>query len=727
MKNKAVSNMLLSLLLIGVMSVWFVAYSEGLTSTGNSNTVSSEPFPTNRPVLFLDPDVIERDVGVDFTVGVKIFNLTDAAYTDPQNKVYPLGNLYGVGMNLTWDPSVLEYVSHLVKIPVDDYPDGVLYYPTTVWEDNLNIDAGWYKMAHSSSNPAPPFNNPGQNNTVFEITFRAKNAGSSDLLLTQVALPGKNVGDRVYHEGYDTATGRGAVFSTSGIPEPPGAPIASFAFSPAAPKVGEAVMFDASASYDPDGEIISYSWDFGDGATATGENTTHTYATHGTYRVTLTLTDNDGLTGTQTRPVRIRTYPVAAFTYSPLDPRETQTVTFDASASYDPDGFIFGYYWDFGDKTIGVGRTTSHAYQTLGSYDVSLTVTDNDGLTNTIVNPITVLAGIHDVAITYVNAYPRRVMPGQYVEIDVEVANQGTSYEIFEVTVYYDDNMIGRGTWGLHPGEIDWAWLYWRTTDIPEGVYTIRAEASVVSGETDLADNIYVDGTVTIALPKISISPASGPVGTKVAVEGQGFPTNAGGYLMFDDQLIGFVFVDSNGNLNAVFNVPFSEAGSHIVKVVWSYYSSAVTESKATFIVSEVTPLDVTIDVGAIFFKGETVEFYVQTVFNGKAVDATSINPTLHLPDGTTQTLTWQRIATGLYKLRYATSGKGSMIGTYTLVVEAGYTTETVDSHGTSIKAFLIKSTWEREMPKAAAFSIASLGLISAMLVLWRKEKKRLL
>jgi hypothetical protein len=310
---------------------------------------------------------------------------------------------------------------------------------------------------------------------------------------------------------------------------------------------------------------------------------------------------------------------------------------------------------------------------------------------------------------------------------DVLVANEGTAYETFNVTVYCDDTLIGKAVCWRNPGESYWIGFAWVTAGVAEGVYTVRAEASIVPGETDLADNVYVDGNVTVILPKISLSPASGPVGTKVKVEGHWFPSNAGGYLTFDDQLIGLVFVDRNGNLSAEFNVPLSEAGSHVVKVVLSYYSSALTDAKATFTVSQVAPLDVNIDVGDIYFKGETVEFYLQTVFNGEAVDATSINPTLYLPDGRTQTLTWQRTAKGLYKIRYATNGKGSKTGTYNLVVEAGYTTETVDAHGTSIKAFLVKSTWEREMPRVAAFSIASLGLVSAMLVIWRRERNRLL
>ena len=70
--------------------------------------------------------------------------------------------------------------------------------------------------------------------------------------------------------------------------------------------VGESVLFDGSASSDPDGSIVAYQWDFGDGYTASDVITTHAFAAAGTYTVTLTVTDDMGATATDTAVVTVR-------------------------------------------------------------------------------------------------------------------------------------------------------------------------------------------------------------------------------------------------------------------------------------------------------------------------------------------------------------------------------------------------------------------------------------
>jgi PKD repeat protein len=76
----------------------------------------------------------------------------------------------------------------------------------------------------------------------------------------------------------------------------PGAPTPDFFFTPANPRPGQVVAFDASRSFDSDGFIVSYKWEWGDGETVTKPTATedHDYVGVGTYFVTLTITDNSG-------------------------------------------------------------------------------------------------------------------------------------------------------------------------------------------------------------------------------------------------------------------------------------------------------------------------------------------------------------------------------------------------------------------------------------------------
>lgn len=85
----------------------------------------------------------------------------------------------------------------------------------------------------------------------------------------------------------------------------PGAPFAEFTYSPATPRAGSQVHFDGRLSYDPDGSIVLYQWDYGDGDREQGETQQHDFVNAGTYHVTLTVTDNSGLSSSRTRIITV--------------------------------------------------------------------------------------------------------------------------------------------------------------------------------------------------------------------------------------------------------------------------------------------------------------------------------------------------------------------------------------------------------------------------------------
>ncbi|NDY95170.1 PKD domain-containing protein [Wenzhouxiangella limi] len=150
--------------------------------------------------------------------------------------------------------------------------------------------------------------------------------------------------------------------------------------------------FDGSASSDSDGTIASYAWDFGDGNSATGQTASHTYDGDGSYTVTLTVTDDAGATGSDSSLVSVsgaepvNEAPTAAFDSNCTD----LSCSFDGSASSDSDGTIASYAWDFGDGSSATGQTASHSYAAGGTYTVTLTVTDDDGATDTASQEVTV-------------------------------------------------------------------------------------------------------------------------------------------------------------------------------------------------------------------------------------------------------------------------------------------------------------------------------------------------
>jgi PKD repeat protein len=149
------------------------------------------------------------------------------------------------------------------------------------------------------------------------------------------------------------------------------------------------VNFDATASADPDGTIVSYAWNFGDGTTGTGATTSHTYNPTATtsFNVMLTVTDNSGSTGTTSQSVSVTVtvlvnppvVTIASIAPNPANVAQMVTVTFSVTSTVP----ITGISVNWGDGTTNVLSATAtsdtHAYNAAGTFTVTVTATNSAG------------------------------------------------------------------------------------------------------------------------------------------------------------------------------------------------------------------------------------------------------------------------------------------------------------------------------------------------------------
>jgi PKD repeat protein len=146
--------------------------------------------------------------------------------------------------------------------------------------------------------------------------------------------------------------------------------------------VGQVLTFHNNGSSDPDGDPLTYAWTFSDGGAANGPSTTHAFSAEGSYTATLTVSDNRGGIASASLTVTISLAPnqppVAVIT-GPAVGTVNQALTFNAGSSSDPDGDPLTYAWSFSEGGTASGPTTTRTYGAVGSYTVTLTVSDNQG------------------------------------------------------------------------------------------------------------------------------------------------------------------------------------------------------------------------------------------------------------------------------------------------------------------------------------------------------------
>ncbi len=150
-------------------------------------------------------------------------------------------------------------------------------------------------------------------------------------------------------------------------------------------RVGIPVALNAGASRDPDGDDITFAWDFGDGTKGSGATPRHTYKKPGTFPVTLIVADDNGDAVKVTTRVVVSQPPGRANRPPVADAGGQyaggagRMLTFDARRSSDPDQDALNYAWTFGDGECAAGSTVVHSYEKPGRYQVMLLVSDARG------------------------------------------------------------------------------------------------------------------------------------------------------------------------------------------------------------------------------------------------------------------------------------------------------------------------------------------------------------
>ena len=589
--------------------------SDGATaSTSSEVTVLFDVAVTNveSPFIKVMPGTI---VTIDVTVanyGDFIEECNVTAYYNSTAietiEVTSLDPLEQQTLTFNWNTTGVDYGKYLLKanasivdgesnVNNNEYPDGFI---TIAGSNTINypvvVGGVAFKVVVESTSSLSAFNFNGTAKTIgFNVTGEMDTEGFSNVTIPMLLLnasspdawivkfnetnisytPTSNGTHYFIHFSYihgNTPTTVEIIGETVATP-----PIALFTASKTTVMAGEAVTFDASTSYDPDGTIESWNWSFGHGTTDTGEIVQHSFASNGTYTVTLTVKDDEQLSNSTQRTITVIDYPLARFSYTPEEPLVDQTINFDATTSDPVGGAIIDYAWEFGDGETGTGQTTTHSYSTTGTYKVKLTVTDSEDLTNATTKTITVK--IHDITMTSLTATPSTVRISQAVEIEVTVANQGNFTETFTITVYRNDTTIETQTvTDLIAGSSQILTTPWSTSSVGPGAYTIKAETSIISGETRTDDNSRTGVTVTVQKRISSLTIASSStaltLGDDAIITGTLTPTLQDKTITLQYRLVGQTWstlntmtTDTHGKYEFMWTP--DTAGTYEIQAIW--------------------------------------------------------------------------------------------------------------------------------------------------------------
>jgi PKD repeat protein len=306
------------------------------------------------------------------------------------------------------------------------------------------------------------------------------------------------------------------------------------------------IALGGSGSTDSDGSIASYSWSSSDGQSAIGSTASLQFTTAGSHTVTLTVTDNDGATGSATETITVaepaNLSPTALITATPNSGTVPLTVLLDASASTDSDGTVSSYSWSASDGQTATDAAPSLTFNSAGEYLITLVVTDNDGATSTTTTTVTA-ADVH----MPVAAFTATPMIGS-VPLTVTLDGSGSTTPNGSIVAYQ---------WSSRGGQDGIGSTASFTFD-EVGTYTITHTVVDSSG---LTGSSAQDITVTEALTAtITATPTSGVAPLTVALDGSGSTTP-------NSSIIAYNWSSSDGQLavGSRASLTYDSAGSYTI------------------------------------------------------------------------------------------------------------------------------------------------------------------
>jgi subtilisin family serine protease/PKD repeat protein len=414
------------------LTTYYVALKV-LDNVGNASALSNLVTATTLQLGTLFRDDFEAGAG-NWTVegsdgagGPALWHLSTHRFASPSNAFY-----YGKESTLTYDTGARNFGS-ITSVPIDlgQAQDTGLAFAHYLRTENFSpFDTARVQVSSDD----------GASWSDLYVT-RLSTAEMTTVTLDLSAYDGRVIRLRFSFDTVDSISNffEGWVVDDvvlTGVTGLPNQPPTANAGGPYSGFRNQPVAFNGAASSDPDGNPLTYAWNFGDGATGVGARPTHVYAASGVYTVTLVVSDGLASSAPATTTVTVTNRAPVANPGGPYPIRfKNEPLTFDGTRSFDPDGSPLLYKWNFADGSTGSGPTPTHAYTSPGNFNVTLVV--NDGETDS--TPATVTVTVVNQA-PFANAGPDQTVKGRTL-----VRLDGTGS-------FDPDGLIAAYNWKQHSG-----------------------------------------------------------------------------------------------------------------------------------------------------------------------------------------------------------------------------------------------------------------------------------